>query len=801
MKRYLFLLLFLLPVPLLSQNLDTIPWQDMELSEKPFVGTAEDEMDLATKPKVEDYWDDLSLTGPSYKDTKKFPWWALTPIAVVPPILWVILDEDEPDPPDPVTPPDIECQPPVTLSWGQELPGPDINSVTVDSDCPDGFTITHLGDQNNGGTGCAGNPLIYTRTYQVADACGNTVSCEQTFSYLTDEEAPVLACPVDVTVECDQTDDLSLTGQPLATDNCTPEDQITLSYEDDETGLTDCGGTGVLLRTWTATDLCGNTSTCSQQITVVDLTAPILNCPPPITVNCGEETVLSITGEATATDNCTENITITYEDNLGGFSECEGVIIRTWTATDECGNETVCEQEITVNAVDCPFEINIAVQFADCGQANGAIATAIIPPGSYEYIWSNGETGTDLNNIPSGLYTVSITDINGNCTEFLEVQVDETPPAYIEILQVNPGSCLECGDIIIDLDGIGPFDLTLNGPVTLNLTDLPSGNFNFGNITCLDPGSYTIEVTDLGPGGNCTDIVEVEVPFGQELELFVIATTPPSSPGAMDGSIQLFISPPGLGVPAAVIVNGVFDSEVFTNDFTLSNLGEGTYTIWVIGSQSGCESNQVVVELVSGPMVFLPISSYVRPNPIADLPVWQQWHEENFDPVTTKEYLQDWLVEHPAPTISDQMEYQFNLPVVLAGGVMLRDDWQLDINLATVEGSAQTAFYLPGNEEGKLTSRFRVHQLNAGLRKPLLENDKQLRPYIGLGLNWNQLTRSDSQVSMNQQLATLADRAKDEFWNIYFISGVSWSPSEQWQINLEAGGLQEYKGVGLQYRF
>jgi hypothetical protein len=803
MKTYLLTLFLMAPAFLFGQSPDSISWQDLDIRQKPVTEDSWTELDLATKPIVSDYWDELDLVGYSYKDPKKFPWWALTPIAIVPPVLWVILDEDEPDPPIPVTPPVIICPDPLTLTWGQPLPAPDIDLVSVSSNCPEGFTVIYVRDDNNGGSGCAGDPLVYTRIYEVTDNCGNTVTCTQEFTYLTDEEGPELACPVDVTVECDQTDDLSLTGQPLATDNCTPQDQITLTYEDDESGLTDCGGTGALLRTWTATDLCGNTSTCSQQITVVDLTTPILNCPPNITVNCGEETVLSITGEATATDNCTENVSITYEDDTGGFSECEGVIIRTWTATDECGNETICEQEITVNAVDCAFELNLAILFADCGQANGAISTAIDPPGSYEYLWSNGETGPDLNNIPAGLYTVSITDIEGNCTEFVELEVGEFPPAYVEILQVDPASCNVCGDIILDLTGEGPFDLTLTGPVTFNLTDIPPGDINLGDITCLETGNYTIEVVDIGNGGVCTDVVVIDVPYIPPFELSVVETIPPSSPGAMDGAVTLMINPPTILFPATVIVNGVVYDQVNDPIIVIESLGEGTYTIFVIEDPTGCESPPVTVVLEAGPMLYLPIHKLVQLNSLEDFPNWSNWHSEAYDLNTVRDYLQDWIVEHPAPTINGPLDYTYELPLHVAAGYLFNENLMLELSMTHVRGTATAPFDLEDGSSGTVSSSFNVNRLESGLRQSIGPSEEKIRPYIGLGASWDRMKQRGTEAYWNDQQTVLADPSVKHRWSVYWMSGVVWTPSPNWQITLEASGAvdQEYQGVGLRYRF
>ena len=108
-----------------------------------------------------------------------------------------------------------------------------------------------------------------------------------------------------------------------------------------------CGDTETITRTWTVTDACGNTSTCVQMVYVVDTTPPSITCPADAVVDCATgSTDPSETGSATGDDTC-GNVTINFADGqpLGG---CEDGFIRTWTATDDCGNTATCQQNISI---------------------------------------------------------------------------------------------------------------------------------------------------------------------------------------------------------------------------------------------------------------------------------------------------------------------------------------------------------------------------------------------------------------------------------------------------------------------
>ena len=67
----------------------------------------------------------------------------------------------------------------------------------------------------------------------------------------------------------------------MAVDNC---NGVTITYVDEMTE-TGCGGTGTLVRTWSAEDACGNVNTAVTTYTIEDTTAPTIeNLPADVTL-------------------------------------------------------------------------------------------------------------------------------------------------------------------------------------------------------------------------------------------------------------------------------------------------------------------------------------------------------------------------------------------------------------------------------------------------------------------------------------------------------------------------------------
>lgn len=276
-------------------------------------------------------------------------------------------------------PPDVGCPPqyvdacdlpPVALTFDDF----DLQGGFIEDNCDGEITIQHLGDTFEGGTGCEDDPIVILREYRIYDANGNYSDCMQEI-YIVDFQEPEVEAPEDIEIECDQDTDPEFTGMAIATDNC---DDAVLSYSDEVEG--DC--LTIITRTWTVTDPCGHSASAVQTITVVDNTPPELIVPEDITLENGDDVSPEITGQATVSDNCTDEPVVSYEDDFIP-GDCEGsfTIERYWVAADACENVAEASQVIVVidevaPALIVPEDITIECSDDNSPDATG-FATAI----------------------------------------------------------------------------------------------------------------------------------------------------------------------------------------------------------------------------------------------------------------------------------------------------------------------------------------------------------------------------------------------------------------------------------------
>jgi hypothetical protein len=264
--------------------------------------------------------------------------------------------------------PKIMCPPNFTISCDQQ-PLPSLTGqATATDNCP-GVVITY--SDNFTGNSCSGT---ITRTWMAEDASGSFVTCVQLI-IIEDNVAPAITCPANVTINCDQLPLPSLTGIPQVVDNCQP--RIVSTYTDTVIGI---GCNRYIQRTWSANDGCGNIATCVQNIYFIDLTAPVVVCPPNLTIDClPTDWMTASFGTATGTDNCGA-VTISNFDRTYTGTNCNGTISSWWRATDECGIQNECVQTITIMdtvppTIVCPPNLTIACN-ANIDPSTTGIATS-----------------------------------------------------------------------------------------------------------------------------------------------------------------------------------------------------------------------------------------------------------------------------------------------------------------------------------------------------------------------------------------------------------------------------------------
>ncbi|MAO46683.1 MAG: hypothetical protein CL823_05980, partial [Crocinitomicaceae bacterium] len=282
--------------------------------------------------------------------------------------------------------------------------------------------------------GDAEGNYIIARTFMAIDDCGNMSTANQTIT-VEDTTAPSLSIPADYTAECS---DQLILSDAYASDFC-GEVIITISEEIIEgTAL----GNYTLIRTFTATDDAGNSTTDSQTINVIDTTPPSILAPSNFTVECDEFMRLD---DPLASDDCSDVTIFSTDEIIPGSSAGNYTVIRTFIAVDDSGNESY-EAIQTINVVDtsapeltipenlvveCDQEIVFeeATAVDNCGESSITLYEQIIPgPNDNTYTIFREFTATD----DAGNSTISIQEIQ---------VIDSTAPIATNIPADFEGTC------------------------------------------------------------------------------------------------------------------------------------------------------------------------------------------------------------------------------------------------------------------------------------------------------------------------------------------------------------------------
>jgi hypothetical protein len=121
------------------------------------------------------------------------------------------------------------------------------------------------------------------------------------------------------------------------------------------------------------------------------------------------------TGEATATDNCTDPVVDTTQDPAVGTLLPDGVYTVTCTATDESGNTATCEFELTIESILGVDDIDIS-------------SIVLYPNPATEYVMVSNPNSVELQSL-------AIYDLNGRLIKTINL-VDMGTEKSIDISEL-----------------------------------------------------------------------------------------------------------------------------------------------------------------------------------------------------------------------------------------------------------------------------------------------------------------------------------------------------------------------------
>ena len=299
----------------------------------------------------------------------------------------------------------------------------------------------------------------YVRTYTAMDDCGNSSTFEQILT-LTDNIAPTFdSVPADYTIECDQ--DITY-DDATASDNCSGA-EVTVEQE---IVAGDCPQSYQIVRTFTATDNCDNSTTATQTITVQDTTAPELTIPADYTLECSDDITYD---EASATDNCGVVEISEVQEIIAGNCAGNYTITRAFTATDECGNMTSATQTITVQDTTAPEFTSVPADYTvecsddmpmddamasdNCGEVTitvEAVTTAGDCTGNYTITRTFTATD-DCGNSSMATQTITVQDTTA---PELTIPADYTAECDEELVFDDASATDNCGTVEITLEEV-----------------------------------------------------------------------------------------------------------------------------------------------------------------------------------------------------------------------------------------------------------------------------------------------------------------------------------------------------------
>lgn len=393
-----------------------------------------------------------------------------------------------------------------------------------------------------------------TYVCSVSDANG----CSITTSVTLTEPTPVTASSSGTNISCFAGSDGTATAAPSG-----GAGGYTYSWMPSGGNAATATGLAAGTYTCTVTDAAGCTGTTSITLTEPTALAIAASNSPALCLNAcdGQASVLANGGTPFYSYSWSSGCNTASCTNM-----CAGTYTVTVTDANGCSTNTT-------TTVTQPTAItqNLSSLPAHCNASDGTASTiANGGTGTYTYNWMPGNATTAVyNNVPYGMYTVTVTDANG-CTSVDSVLVGLAAGLNINSSPVTNVSCFGA------CDG----SLTATGSASVppySYSWAPSGG-NASTASNLCPGTYTVTVTDANGCWNTASFTVTEP------TLLTAATT--STPPVICDGATTNLSGSGAGGTVAYAYNWM-PGNLAGNAPPVSPNTTTTYTLTVTDA-NGC---------------------------------------------------------------------------------------------------------------------------------------------------------------------------------------------------------------------
>ena len=279
--------------------------------------------------------------------------------------------------------------------------------------------------------------------------------------------------------------------------------------------------------------------------------------------------------------------------NSNGFN-IPGLTGGTYTITVEDANGCSVNESATVIVAPDDLSVVLMIFNGDCGELGSIMVMINGGSSNYTVSWSGPAEGSstttntifDIDNLPSGTYSVVISDTNG-CSEIQTLTITNGSSDLALIATPIDGSCGDPASIQLDINGgLSPFSINWNGPVSGSEVT----NDSFYDITNLPAGNYEITITDANA---CVDTEMVNV-VSSNSNLGLTLVPENGACGSL-GSMTVQVS----GGEADYIIswNGNTSGSVTISDGTyiITDLPNGNYAVMVTDANGCSETESMVI--------------------------------------------------------------------------------------------------------------------------------------------------------------------------------------------------------------